>query len=90
MTSAPRDILNLRMNGTTPVLRHPDGINDRLREARAMLVVLEQAFRTAAEVDGRDGIGTITDLNPTIIADAIEGVASMLAYAQFHHDHEGD
>ena len=87
MSAAPRDILKLHMNGTTPFLSHPDGINDRLREARAMVIVLEQAFRTAGEAAGHEGIDTIATLNPTIVADALEGVASLLALGQFHHDH---
>ena len=85
----PGNILDLRMNGTLPFLAHGDGIDDRLREARGMLLVLESAYRTAHDARHDGQIDTITSLNPTIIADAIEGIATLLALGQYHHDEQG-
>ena len=87
MSATLKDILNLRVNGTTPFLSHGDGVNDRLREARALLLLLESAFRTAHDARNIVEVDTINNLNPVIVADAIEGIATLLALGQFHEDH---
>jgi hypothetical protein len=87
--AAERSILDLRMNDTTPFITHRDGINDRLREARGLLLVLEAAFRTARDVPQHCAAETIQSLNPEIVADAIEGVSTLLALGQHHENERG-
>lgn len=83
------DILKLKINGVTPFLSHPDCVNDRLSEAHAFLMVLSAGF-----LDADDALSdpkqreTITGLRPRIIAQALEGVAALVAYAQHHTDRQ--
>jgi len=84
-TAASRDSLfDLRINGTTPFLSHGDSITDRIREARGLVGVLESAFRTARDARNHPEVDTINNLNPEIVADALDGIATLLALAQHH------
>ncbi|WP_298169336.1 hypothetical protein [Novosphingobium sp.] len=88
-TPSAADLLALRMNGTIPFLTHGDGLDDALKQARAMIIVLESAFRTASDADHLPEVDTINCLNPSIVADALEGTATLIALAQYHRAQKG-
>ena len=87
--SARDNLLALRINGTTPFLSHGDGLADRIREASGLVRVLESAFRTARDARNHPEVDTINSLNPEIVADALEGISTLLALAQHHNDQRG-
>jgi hypothetical protein len=84
------DLLALRMNDTIPFVSHGDGLNDALRQARAMIMVLETAFRPARDRQNiPPEIDKIDCLNPAIVADALDGTATLIALAQHHRNQLG-
>lgn len=81
------DILELHMSGMTPFLSHGDAANERLGDAHAILQILSQAFEGAYEASQQEGSReTIALMNQRIVARALDGVASLIAYAQHHLD----
>lgn len=86
LDAAP-DIRNFKINGVSLVLSHADAQNARLADAHAILTALSYAFVDAESDPLRAERGdTILDLRPRIIAQALEGVANIVAYAQYHAD----
>ena len=83
---AASDFLGLRMNDTIPFLSHGDGLNEALKQSRAIVMVLASAFRTAREASDFPEVDTIKNLNPIIVSNALEGVATLIALAQHHYD----
>lgn len=87
--SAP-NILELKINGSTPFLSHADAANDRLADAHAILLVMSQAFEGAHEAgflsETRE---TIDHLSQRIVARALDAVSNLVAYAQYHIDCDG-
>ncbi|WP_298196577.1 hypothetical protein [Novosphingobium sp.] len=82
-------LLELSINGTAPFLSHRDALGDHIRQAHALALVFESAFRTASELQEKHPghtVDTIEGLNPTIIGDALQGLQTLLAMAQFHAD----
>lgn len=86
VASAP-DILNFKLNGTTPFLSHRDAANDRLSDAHAILVIMSRAY-----LDAQDALSdssrreTIETIPPGIISEALDAVSNLIAYAQYHID----
>lgn len=83
------DVLDLRINGTTPFLTHRDSLNDRLGEASALLTVVETALHAADEAvsKGHESIvDGIVSLRSGIYARAFEGIKTLVNLAQFHAD----
>lgn len=82
-----KNLSDLRMHGSCrPFCAARDDVNDRLREVHALLYVVEQAFRTAVDVGTDENVSTIADVNPGIVADAIEGIGTLVALTQHHYD----
>lgn len=81
------NILDLKINGCTPFLSHGDAASERLADAYAILAVMSQAFEGAHEAaclgDKRE---TIDNMSYNLVARALDGVASLVAYAQHHID----
>ena len=76
------EMRTFRMNGTEPFYSPVESAGDRLAEARALLVVMAAGFRVS------DGEG-LHDMNPKIFADALDGIATLIAvgaYQQFCHE----
>lgn len=79
------NLLNFQINGVSPAISHGDATTARLEEAHAVLTVLSFAFEDAATVGRETGDRIpITHLNERLIARAIEGAASLVAYASYH------
>lgn len=77
------NLLAVRMNGTAPFLSYPDVAEDCMKQAHAMLLALSNAYEGAADAM-HTGVGdSILLLNPQIIANTLEGIASLIALAQF-------
>lgn len=81
------DILNLTINGTTPFLSHRDAADDRLSDAHAILQVMSCAYMDAQSALSQGGKReTIETVSPGLISEALDAVANLIAYAQYHLD----
>lgn len=84
--SAIPTLKNLRINGVSPFGSSGDGVDERLEEAHALLLVIAAGF-DADEECGRIGIeSSLTNLRSGIVSKALGGLATLLALAQHHND----
>lgn len=73
-------LTDVKINGVTPFWSHRDGVDDRINEAHAILVML---------ADRHDQIGEDVeagDIRHEIQSQALAGVKSLLALAMYHTD----
>lgn len=74
------DLIRLSINGVTPFWSHPNGLDERLAEAHAILTMLADRHDLIGE-DVEQG-----DIRHEIQARAMEGVKTILALAMHHSD----
>jgi len=86
-----KELSDLRMGGVTPFGSYGDVVNGALCQARAILMVIEAGYRAESDLDrlpaGQE-VEVFRTLNPTIMADAIDGVEALIALAQYCRDME--
>ncbi|BEU99979.1 hypothetical protein [Novosphingobium olei] len=77
--------MDFRINGCSIAVSHRDAADERLNEAHALLQALSLAFEDAENPTyPPNDRCPITDLPPRLVAKAIDGVTSLVAYARFH------
>lgn len=75
-------IRDFKLNGTSPFRNHANSADQRIEEAHALLLTLSAAFASADDAKER----TPGEVRPTIVAQALQGVATLVALAQHHTD----
>jgi len=87
-TWTPKSLKALSINGMTPFSSHTEGVNERLREAHALLTILASTYGNADEYRDQPYIEiSLTTMNNSIVQSALDGVATLIALAQHHYDH---
>jgi len=86
-----KELTDLRMSGSSPFNSYGDVVNSALCQARAILILIEAGHRAESDLDrlpGGQDVEVFRTLNPTIMADAIDGVEALIALAQYCRDME--
>lgn len=87
-TWTPKSLKALSINGMTPFHSHTEGVNERLREAHALLAILASTYGNADEYSNHPQVEiSLATMNFSFAQSALDGVATLLALAQHHYDH---
>lgn len=78
-------LAELRINGVTPFHSHPDGVDERLAEAYAILTLLAGAHGVCEEVSEAQA-DAFDNIRHEIVGRALTGVSTLIALAQYHSD----
>lgn len=81
-TSRAPTLTDFKLNGTAPFWSHANSADQRIEEAHAILLTLSGAFASAD--DAKEG--TPGEVRPAIVAQALQGIATLIALAQHHAD----
>lgn len=81
-----KDLTELRISGMWPFATYADTVDNSLSQAHAMLALIEAGFRAEHDlqhIPAGENIEVFRTLNHTIMADALDGVQSLVALAQY-------
>lgn len=79
------ELAKLKINGVSPFNSNRDGVEQRLAEAHALLTLLSGAHNVCEEA-GPELADGFDNLRHEISARALEGIGSLIALAQYHHE----